>query len=339
MILNIKYWILIASMFILCLLACQQDDLPLIESYQLCTSEFIYVDTARASQNELTAREIPQSISEFVAAQFPGTFITAAKIFQTKNGQIFREVKLDNVGYALFDNTHTYQCVIERYPTIVIDNTIDEPQDTTPTSMEDDLIDISETGSCDANMISFKYQVHPILVSNCAQSGCHNSKDREDGIDVETYEQVIREVRAGDASRSEHYKSITRNPDHKKFMPEKPRDPLLVTEIKIIEDWINQGAENTDCQVPCNSTATSFKDNIQPLFKTYCYGCHQAGDKEGGISMEDYGLIKELVDDGSLLGSMKHSPNFVAMPLYLDKMTDCQIGQVENWIKEGAKNN
>ena len=339
MILNIRYWTPTIGMFMLFLLACQQEDLPLIESYQLCTSELIYVDTARAAQNELTAREIPQPISAFVAAQFPGTFITTARIFQTKNGQTFREVKLDNIGYALFDDTHTYQCVIERYPTVIIDTTIGESQDSTATSIEVDFLDISEEGSCGVNMISFKYQVHPILVSNCAQSGCHNAKDREDGISVETYEQVIREVRAGDASRSEHYKSITRNPNHKKFMPEKPRDPLLETEVKIIEDWINQGAKNTDCQLPCNSTATSFNNDIQPLFKTYCYGCHQAGDKEGGISMEDYEHIKELVDDGSLIGSIIHDINFVAMPLYLDQMTICQIVQVENWIKEGAKNN
>ena len=329
--LNLKYWILALGIFILSQFACQQDDFPLIESYQLCTSELVYVDTARASQNQLLPKDIPLPISEFIAAQFPGTFITEARVFQTKDGKTFREVRLDNVGYALFDQTDTYQCVVERYPTNVTN--------TTPISTNADLVTISEEGSCEENIISFKYLIHPILVSNCAQSGCHNAEDKEDNINVETYAEVMRKIRAGDPGRSVHYRSITRDPDHRKFMPEKPRDPLLETEVKVIEDWINQGAENTDCLLPCNSTATSFKTDIQPLFKLYCYGCHQAGDREGGVSMEDYGHVKDLVNDGSLLGSMKHNGNFVAMPLYLDKMTDCQIGQVENWIKEGAENN
>lgn len=336
---NLRYWLLAVGTFIFCLLACQQEDLPLIESYQLCSSELVFVNTERASQNELAATEIPLPISEFIAAQFPGTYITAARTFQTNDGQLFREVKLDNVGFALFDADNTYQCVVERYANTVTVDPTNQPQDTNSVGSADNLIVLTEEGSCSENTISFKYLVHPIFVSNCAQSGCHNTIDKEDDISVETYEEVIKEISAGDPSGSEHYESITRNPNHRKFMPEKPRDPLLVSEIKIIEDWINQGAENTDCILPCNSTATSFKADIQPLFKLYCYGCHQAGDREGGVSMEDYAHIKELVADGSLLGSMKHSGKFVAMPLYLDKMTDCQIGQVENWIKEGAMNN
>lgn len=333
---NLKYWISIVSFGLICLFACQQEDLPLIESYLLCTTDLIYLDTTRASQTDLNSIDIPLPISEFVASQFPGTFITAARVFQTKDGQIFKEVKLNNIGYALFDESNSYQCIIERYPNTEI---VNNSPDTSSTGTNDNFGEILEEGSCTENTISFKYLVHPILVSNCAQSGCHNAEDKEDGISVETYEEVIKEIRAGDPSRSEHYRSITRDPNHRKFMPEKPRDPLLATEIKIVEDWITQGAENTACILPCNSTATSFKEDIQPLFKLYCYGCHQAGDREGGVSMEDYEHIKVLVEDGSLLGSMKHSGKFVAMPLYIDKMTDCQIGQVENWIKEGAKNN
>lgn len=294
-----------------------------------CGAELIYVDSARASQKVLQANEIPIKVRTFIATDFPGVSIIEAKDFTTTNQQDFTEVKVSDFGYLLFDDMGNYRCSISRYPNVVIDNgTID----TAITAVE-------ESGSCEAEIVSFKFQIHPILVSNCAQSGCHNATDKEDGIAVETYEQVIEEVRAGDAARSEHYRSITRNPNHRKFMPERPRDPLLESEIQLIGDWINQGAENTDCILPCNSTATSFAKDIQPLFKLYCYGCHQANDKEGGVSMEDYDHILALVADGSLLGSIKYDPKYVAMPLYLDKMTDCQIAQVENWIKEGAQNN
>ena len=154
-----------------------------------------------------------------------------------------------------------------------------------------------------------------------------------------TYEEVIKEIRPGNLNQSEHYRTITIQPGSRGFMPRRPRDPLLASEVKIIGDWINQGAENTTCVLPCTSTATSFATDIQPLFKLYCYGCHQANDRQGGVSMQDYDHILDLVRDGSLLGSIKHQNDFVAMPLYLDRMTDCQITQVENWIKEGAMDN
>jgi len=281
------------------------------------------------SQKSLQANEIPTIIRASIATNYPGLSILEARAFVTKDQQNFIEVRVSDLGYLLFDNTDTYRCTVARYPNTMIDNV----------AIDSEIISLEEAGSCESEIISFKHEVHPILVSNCAQSGCHNSNDRADEIEVETYEQVIQEIRAGDAARSGHYRSITRDPSSRRFMPERPRDPLLESEIQIIGDWINQGANNTDCSLPCNSTATSFNKDIQPLFKLYCYGCHQANDQEGGISMEDYGHILALVADGSLLGSIKYETNYVAMPLFLDKMTDCQIAQVENWIIEGAQNN
>ena len=317
-------------LFLIVFFACEnKEEITQINSLETpCTAELIFVDTDRVSEISLTANEIPLTIRAFIAAEFPGRTIMSARKFVTQDQQKFTEVRLDLIGYLLFDDTETYRCVVDRYSSA--DNT---------TNSNVDLIEVVENGSCGEELISFKFQVHPILVSNCAQSGCHNSKDKEDGISVETYEDVLEEIRPGNANRSEHYRSITEDPDDDDFMPERPRDPLLAAEIKIIGDWINQGAENTDCSVPCDATATSFKQNIQPLFKTYCYGCHQANDQQGDISMEDYEHILEYVRDGSLLGSMKHDRDYDAMPLYLDKMTDCQIALVENWINEGAQNN
>jgi len=293
-----------------------------------CTAELIFIDTDRLDEITLTATQIPVTIREFIAANLPGRTILSARAFNTSNQQKFTEVRLDQIGYLLFDDTETYRCVVPSYLSSDI-----------TANISDEIVQIEERGSCGEDLISFKFQVHPILVSNCAQSGCHNSKDKAEGVSVETYEEVLKEITPGNPSRSEHYKSITEDPDDDDFMPEKPRDPLLVSEIKIIEEWINQGAEKTDCSLPCDATATSFEKNIQPLFKLYCYGCHQANDKQGNVSMEDYNHILEFVRDGSLLGSMKHEIYYDAMPLYLDKMTDCQIAQVENWINQGAQNN
>ena len=47
------------------------------------------------------------------------------------------------------------------------------------------------TTSCDPNKIYFQQQVLPILVSNCAKSGCHDNASHQDGVILTSYSSVI----------------------------------------------------------------------------------------------------------------------------------------------------
>lgn len=202
-----------------------------------------------------------------------------------------------------------------------------------------EYVSIIESDLCAEGVISFEREVLPILVAGCAYSGCHNAASHEDGIVLEDYQGVRSEVSAGNPNNSEIYETITENPNDDDFMPPSPAFPLTSEQITIVRQWIQQGANNTTCRVPCNSENTSFAADIFPLIQDNCLGCHQPTNALGGINLEDYAHIKTFVANGQLMGSIKHTPGYFAMPPTGEKMTDCQIGQVQNWIIEGALDN
>ena len=94
-------------------------------------------------------------------------------------------------------------------------------------------------GTCVEGFISFQHEVLPILVSNCATSGCHDEISREDGVVLTTYENVMREVTPYDINESELYESMVETDDD--IMPPPPADPMAEAQLKIIRDWINKG--------------------------------------------------------------------------------------------------
>lgn len=87
--------------------------------------------------------------------------------------------------------------------------------------------------------------VSDILTKSCV--GCHNSTKPADGIDLSSYEAVIKGgkegpiVVAGDPAKSILAMSLKGEGGIKK-MPLKG-DPLTEAQIKTIEDWIKDGAK------------------------------------------------------------------------------------------------
>lgn len=204
---------------------------------------------------------------------------------------------------------------------------------------QDTIILLTESNLCETDVISFQREILPIMVSGCAYSGCHDAGTAEDDIVLESYQQIRSEVTPGDPNDSEIYKSITDNPNDEDFMPPSPAIALSSEQITVVRKWIEQGAQNTDCNVPCNSENTSFSADIYPLIENQCLGCHQPTNSLGGVNLVDYVHIRGYAANGSLTGTMKHTAGFFAMPPTGNKMTDCQIAQVQNWITEGALNN
>lgn len=191
---------------------------------------------------------------------------------------------------------------------------------------------------CDPGVISFQHQVLPIMISSCAYSGCHDAVSAKDGIVLTNYDNVRKEVKPGDPNDSELYESITEN-DPDDIMPPPPAAPLTTEQITIIREWINQGAENTTCGAPCDSTATSFSTDIFPLLQNHCVGCHNSTRSDGNVNLENYGRVIPYVQNGSLLGTIKHDALYPVMPPSGSKLSDCRIAQVRKWIEEGAKDN
>ena len=200
-------------------------------------------------------------------------------------------------------------------------------------------ISLVETDLCNGDDISYQYEVRPILVSNCAYIGCHNTRSHKSGIILVDYTRTKKQVKSGNPNSSKLYEVIVLNPNDEDIMPIRPAEPLTNSQTAIIKKWIEQGAKDSNCKTECNSDNISFANNIYPLIKEQCYGCHQPNNRQGNISLEDYDHIKAFALNGVLLGTIKQDLGYKAMPTVGNKMTDCQIATIQNWIIDGALNN
>jgi hypothetical protein len=193
---------------------------------------------------------------------------------------------------------------------------------------------------CDATKIYFQQQVLPILVSNCAMSGCHDDATHKEGVVLTSYQKVMAtaEVRPGNPGNSKLYKVIV-DTDPGDRMPEPPQNPLIAQQIQIIYSWIQQGAQNLVCENMCDSSSFSYSGAIRPLLQNKCQGCHSGTNAQGGIDLSTYTLLKAKVSDGKLWGSINHLAGFSPMPKNGSKLSDCEIKQFQKWIAAGSPNN
>ncbi len=100
----------------------------------------------------------------------------------------------------------------------------------------------TETNLPTPSPISFAAEVQPILDASCIK--CHGVESTKDGLDLQTYQNMMNGSRdgavilPGDAAKSELVDLIKRGK-----MPKRGKK-LSDEEIRIIIDWVNQGALN-----------------------------------------------------------------------------------------------
>ena len=215
---------------------------------------------------------------------------------------------------------------------------VEDPTD--PNNM-DPMDSMDNTMPCEENVVYFEQQILPILRSNCAFSECHDASSAQDGVILESYESVMAtaDVEPFNLNDSEFYEVLVEdNPD--KLMPPPPRLQLAPDQINLIAQWILQGAENLKCEnTECNLDNVSFANHINPTIETNCKGCHVGPNPSGGVLLDAYDNIKDVVDDGRLLGVVTWAEGFRRMPQGQDRLNDCTINQIKTWIDDGAPKN
>jgi hypothetical protein len=193
---------------------------------------------------------------------------------------------------------------------------------------------------CDPDSVYFKNDILPLLIQSCGVVGCHDPGTAQDGVVLTDYASIIKtgDVRPGRPDNSDIFEVITDNdPDDR--MPPPPNAPLSQDEIALIEKWILQGALDNACEEDCDPALGSFSGEIWPTIQKYCLGCHSGSNPQGGLSLEGYSQIAAAANNGSLLGVVKWESGYTAMPLNGNKLTDCEIIQIENWIQNGTPQN
>lgn len=211
------------------------------------------------------------------------------------------------------------------------------------------LIDLtihSISENCDPDTVYFQNDIYPMIVSNCAKSGCHNgSGGEEEAHDLSDYNAIMNSgyVKAFNANGSKIIDAVTSGGGEDK-MPPSPNDPLSSSQIAMLKTWIDQGARNNECSGGCDTTSVSYSGTIAPLMDNYCTGCHGSTGNTTGIdltSYSDHGSfsgVATVAANGRLYGSVTHQSGYVGMPEGADMLPDCKIDEIRIWIENGFPN-
>ena len=117
-------------------------------------------------------------------------------------------------------------------------------------------------------------------------------------------------------------------------------------------------------QLPgCIRSEVSFSSDVQPIFEKHCIECHDSGGEGvamSGFSVRDYDSVMkgtelgQVVVPGSSMSStlylvvaQKTAPEIHMPPHHREAwaegrgapLTDVQVGIIQAWIDQGAKNN
>lgn len=188
-------------------------------------------------------------------------------------------------------------------------------------------------------VVCFESDVLPIFQSYCAKSGCHDNRGA-DGYRLNSYSNIVSKgVRPGDANNSEIYEVLFESGDSR--MPPSG-NPDLTSEQKIlIRRWLNQGANNTtNCSIICDPTSFKYSTDIRPIMTGYCVGCHDANSTPR-VDLSNYNSIKNYLTNnpGNFENYINGVTGFALMPYNGNKLSDCNIQKIQNWINAGAPNN
>ena len=91
----------------------------------------------------------------------------------------------------------------------------------------------------------------------------------------------------------------------------------------------------------CDTVNVSYANNVEVIMLSSCstVGCHVGSLPSAGILLDNYTSVKTYVNNGQLMATIKHQSGFSQMPKGAQKLTDCQISQLDAWINAGGLNN
>ncbi len=191
---------------------------------------------------------------------------------------------------------------------------------------------------CDPDTVYFERDLLPVLLSSCAQPGCHDAITMQDGVQLTDYASVMQtaDVKPFDPEGSDIYEVVVEN-DPDKRMPPPPQDPWPQENIDLLFTWIDQGAQNLFCdEEECDTTNITYAEPVSGIIQKHCLGCHNDNNMLGGLSLEGYDKLVTVANDGRLMGTVNHDAGYPAMPKNSPQLSACKILQLQIWTDNGT---
>lgn len=191
------------------------------------------------------------------------------------------------------------------------------------------------SNSCSADSVYFQNDIQPLLNSTCALANCHDAVTGKEGLVLTDYAAVMKTggINLQNPAESKIYRVLSKGGDD--VMPPPPASPWSSTQQAALLTWISQGALNNACvDTVCDTTQVTFAASVDPIFQKYCYGCHNSTNSSGGVDLTNFSQLVLLINNGSLLGSVRHDAGFIPMPVGGNKLSSCEIGTIAIWARD-----
>jgi hypothetical protein len=188
----------------------------------------------------------------------------------------------------------------------------------------------------------FKTEILPVFVSYCSTSGCHNPTDRTEDYDFTTYAGIMDGVKRGRPEDSDIVEAMLAEMGDEDHMPPQDQPQPSSEQITLIQDWIRAGAENTErCGGgACDTSAVAtYSGDIQPMFQTFCNGCHGSSGASGGLNFSDFATVKLNAENGRIQGAISGDPAYTTMPPNSALLPNCYVVKINQWVAAGAQQN
>jgi hypothetical protein len=92
---------------------------------------------------------------------------------------------------------------------------------------------------------------------------------------------------------------------------------------------------------PCDDINVTFSGTVTTILQP-CLSCHSnatASSSGSGIKLENYADLVSYINNGKLMGAIRHDTKYVPMPQNGGKLPQCEIDQLQKWIDAQMPNN
>ena len=199
-------------------------------------------------------------------------------------------------------------------------------------------------GKTATDSVCFSGTVLPIILSNCAVTGCHDGTNRELSA-YTSYNTIMSLITSKDTTKS-RLSSVIKGQGSDR-MPPSSRPGLTAQQIVTIDKWISQGALNNSCtSQTCDTTGTlSFTSVVWPIIQNNCLGCHSSGNSgNSNVNLSNYQQIVttsiqiKISNTSLLVGATSRINGFYAMPAS-GALSQCDMRKIAIWVQQGFNNN